>query len=203
MRKNKPFHLADVRSNFALLLFPGTNYLNMNGLINETFLNQTNKSSNSSLTNGTSSVNLEQSSDCLPSWILDAIGVKSVYFSDVAITVVHIPFAIFAFLSNLAVIVTIIRTPSLHVPVNVLLCSLATANCLTGVAAQPLYASWRFLLHHLEDPCSLVHLYQASKSLPFLLVGCTFLNLALTSVDRFYAVFKPLVYRTTVTFLGM
>ena len=174
----------------------------MTMLMNKTFINETNESLNSPLTNGTAS-NLEQSSDCLPSWILDAIGVKSVYASDIALMVVHIPFAIFAFLSNLAVIVTIIRTSSLHVPVNVLLCGLATADCLTGLVVQPLYASWRFLLHYLEDPCTLVHLYQASKSLPFLLVGCTFLNLALTSVDRFYAVFKPLVYRATVTFQGM
>lgn len=173
----------------------------MNGLINETFPNKTNEGLNSSLTNGTT-FNCEQSSDCLPSWILDATGVKSVYVSDIALMVVHIPFAIFAFLSNLAIMVTIIRTPSLHVPVNVLLCGLATTNCLTGLVVQPLYVSWRFLLHHLEDPCSLVHLYRASKSLPFLLVGCTFLNLALTSVDRFYAVSKPLVYRTTVTFQG-
>ena len=171
-------------------------------LINETFLDNTNESLNSSLTNGTAS-DSEQSLDCLPSWILDAVGVNSVYASDIALMVVHIPFAIFAFLSNLAIIVTIIRTSSLHVPVNVLLCGLATADCLTGLVVQPLYASWRFLLHHLEVPCTLVHLYQASKSLPFLLVGCTFLNLALSSVDRFYAVSKPLAYRTAVTFQGL
>ena len=171
-------------------------------LINETFLNETNGGLNNSIINSTVSTN-EESSDCLPSWIIDAIGVKTVYASDIALTVLHIPSAIFAFLSNLAVIVTIIRTSSLHVPVNVLLCGLATADCLTGLVVQPLYASWRFLLHHLEFPCRLVHLYQASKSLPFLLVGCTFLNLALSSIDRFYAVTKPLAYRATVTFQGL
>ena len=171
-------------------------------LINETFLNETNGGLNNSIINSTVSTN-EESSDCLPSWIIDAIGVKTVYASDIALTVLHIPSAIFAFLSNLAVIVTIIRTPSLHVPVNVLLCGLAASDCLTGLVVQPVYTSWRFLLHHLRDPCTLVHLYQASKSLPFLLVGCTFLNLAITSVDRFYAVSKPFAYRTVVTFQGM
>ena len=170
--------------------------------MNETFLNETNGGLNNSLINSTVSTQ-EQSSDCLPSWIINAIGVKTVYASDIALTVVHIPSAIFAFLSNLAVIVTIIRTPSLHVLVNVLLCGLAASDCLTGLVVQPVYASWRFLLHHLRDPCTLVHLYQASKSLPFLLVGCTFLNLAITSVDRFYAVSKPFAYRTVVTFQGM
>lgn len=174
----------------------------MNLLINETFLNATNGGLNDSLRNGTVSTH-EQSSGCLPSWILDAMGVQAVYVSDIVLTVVHIPSAIFAFLSNLAVIVAIIRTPSLHVPVNVLLCGLATADCLTGLVVQPVYASWRFLLHHLRDPCSLVHLYQASKSLPFLVVGYTFLNLGITSVDRFYAVSKPFAYRTVVTFQGM
>lgn len=174
----------------------------MNLLINETFPNATNEGLNNSLRNGTVSTH-QQSSDCLPSWIIDAIGVKTVYASDIALTVLHIPSAIFAFLSNLAVIVTIIRTPSLHAPVNVLLCGLAASDCLTGLVVQPLYASWRFLLHHLEFPCRLVHLYQASKSLPFLLVGCTFLNLALSSIDRFHAVTKPLAYRATVTFQGL
>ena len=175
---------------------------NMNWLINETFPNDTSGGLNNSLRNGTIS-NQEQSSDCLPSWILGAIGVKSVYASDMTLTIVNIPFAIFAVLSNLAVIVTIIRTPSLHVPVNALLCGLATADCLTGLVVQPVYASWRFLLHHLADPCSLVHLYHASKSLPFLVVGGTFLNLAITSVDRFYAVSKPFAYRAVVTFQGI
>ena len=174
----------------------------MNLLMNETFHNASNGGFNDSLRNGTDPTH-DQSLDCLPSWILDAIGIKTVYVSDFALTVVQIPSAIFAFLSNLAVIVTIIRTPSLHVPVNVLLCGLATADCLTGLVVQPVYAAWRFLLHHLRDPCSLVHLYQASKSLPFLLVGCTFLNLGITSVDRFYAVSKPFAYRTVVTFQGM
>lgn len=173
----------------------------MNLLINETFHNATNRSLNDSLRNSTVSTH-EQSSECLPSWILDAIGVQSVYVSDLAVTAVQIPSAVFAILSNLAVIVSIIRTPSLHLPVNVLLGSLATADCLTGLVVQPVYAAWRLLLHHLRDPCSLVHLYQASKSLPFMFIGCTFINLGITSVDRFYAVSKPFAYRTVVTFQG-
>lgn len=174
----------------------------MNLLINETFPNATNGGLNSSWINSTVSTH-QHSSDCLRSLILDAIGVSSVYASDIVLTVLHIPPAIFAFLSYLAVIVTIIRTPSLHVPVNVLLCGLAAANALKALVAQPVLASWRFLLHHHGNPCSLVNLYQATKSLPLLTVGCAFLNLSVTSVDRFCAVTKPLVYRATVTFQGM
>ncbi|KAJ7382152.1 hypothetical protein OS493_036702 [Desmophyllum pertusum] len=132
-------------------------------LLNETLLmNGTNGSLDNSL-NGTMSIH-EQSSQCLPSWVLNAIGVKSVYASDIAVAIVNISFAISAFLSNLAVIATIIRTPSLHAPVNVLLCGLAAADCLTGLVVQPVYASWRFLLHHLGEPCRLVPLYQASMA---------------------------------------
>ena len=168
----------------------------------QALLNGSNGGLNSPSTNGNISSH-EQSTECLPSWILNAIGDKSVYASDIAVAVFNIVFAIFAFLTNLAVIVAIIRTPSLHVPVNVLLCSLAAADCLTGLVLQPVYASWRFLLHHFEDPCRLVHLHQASKSLPFLFIGFTFLNLAITSVDRFYAVTKPFKYRAAVTSRGI
>ena len=109
----------------------------------------------------------------------------------------------FAVIANLVVIVTIVRSPSLHRPVNVLLCSLAASDFLTGLVVQPVYVAWRFLLHHTKDPCKLVHLYQASKSLPFLLIGCTFLHLAITSVERLYAVWKPIAYSVKVTLRGM
>ena len=172
---------------------------NMNTVINETsaLLDGLKNTSTNAISNQT------QSSPCLPYWIVSATDVQYVYASDIVVTIVNIPFAFFAFLVNLAVIVTIIRTPLLHRPVNVLLCSLATADCLTGLVAQPVYASWRFLLHHVVDPCKLVHLYQASKSLPFLFVGCTFLNLAITSVERLYAVSKPIAYAARITLRGM
>ena len=169
----------------------------MNMKINETLLDGSRNRSSSAV------FNHSQSSSCLPTWILNAINIQYVYASDIVVTIVNILFAFFAFLVNLAVIVIIIRTPSLHRPVNVLLCSLATADCLAGLVAQPVYASWRFLLHHVMDPCKLVHLYQASQSLPFLLVGCTFLNLAITSVERLYAVSKPIAYSARITLRGM
>ena len=165
----------------------------MDTLNNETLQNGTNESSYH-----------DHSSQCLPFWILNATDVQYVYTSDIVVAIVNISFAIFAFLVNLAVVITIVRTPSLlHRPVNVLLCSLATADCLTGLVAQPVYAAWRFILHHVVDPCKLVHLYQASKSLPFLFVGCTFLNLAITSVERLYAVSKPIAYAARITLRGM
>ena len=165
--------------------------------INGTLLDVSKNSSNDT------TFNPQQSSPCLPPRILNAINIKSVYVSDVMITIVNFPSAIFAFLVNLIIIVAVIRTPSLHRPVNVLLCGLATADCLTGLVTQPVYITWRLSLHHAENPCALVHLFQASKSLLFLVVGCTFFNLTITSVERLYAVSKPLAHSTRVTLPGM
>ena len=148
-------------------------------------------------------LNRDSSELCLPSWILNAVNVKSVYISDTGIMVVNIPFAIFAVIANLVVIVTIIRSPSLHRPVNVLLCSLAASDCLTGLVLQPVYVAWRFLLHQSQDPCKLVYLYQASRRLPQMLLGFTFVNLAITSVERLYAVSSPLEHSAKVTLRGM
>ena len=148
-------------------------------------------------------LNRDSSKPCLPSWTLDAVNDPSVYISDTSIILVNVPSAMFAVIANLVVIVIIVRSPSLHRPVNVLLCSLAASDFLTGLVVQPVYVAWRFLLHHTKDPCKLVHLYQASKSLPFLLIGCTFLHLAITSVERLYAVWKPIAYSVKVTLRGM
>ena len=84
-------------------------------------------------------LNKDSSELCLPSWILNAAYVQSVYISDTVIITLSIPFAIFAVVANLAVIITIIRSPPLHRPVNVLPCSLAASDFLTGLVVQPVY----------------------------------------------------------------
>ena len=145
------------------------------------------------------SMNRDDSVICLSSWI-DS---WSVYISDITVVAVNYLFSIFATLINLALIVTVKRTPVLHRPFNALICSLAAADFLSGLVAQPVYASWRLLLHTTKDPCGLEHLFQVTKSLNFLFVGCTFLNLAITSVERLFAVSKPIAYSTTITLRGM
>ena len=145
------------------------------------------------------SMNRDDSVICLSSWI-DS---WSVYISDITVVAVNFLFSIFATLINLAVIVTVKRTPVLHRPFNALICSLAAADFLSGLIAQPVYASWRLLLHTTKDPCGLEPFFQVTESLTFLLVGCTFLNLAITSVERLFAVSKPITYSTTITLRGM
>jgi len=67
---------------------------------------------------------------------------SAVHINEAFVAAVNIPFCIFAFLSNLVIIVTIIKTPlTLQRQCNILLCSLATTDCLTGISAQSLFAA--------------------------------------------------------------
>ena len=73
--------------------------------------------------------------------------------NDVIVAVVNASFCAFAFLSNLAIIVSVIKTPSLRKPCNILLGSLALTDCLSGLIVQPIFAAWRVILHLIHLPC--------------------------------------------------
>ena len=64
------------------------------------------------------------------------------YLNDMTLVTVNGCLAIFAFLSNLVIIVTVIKTPSLQKPCNILLSNLAFADFLTGVIVQPMFIVW-------------------------------------------------------------
>jgi len=82
--------------------------------------------------------------------------------NDVVLSIVNVPFCLFAFLANLAVIVAVIKTLSLQRPSNILLSSLATTDCLTGLVAQPLFVAWRLMIHRIYESCDhQVELFQA------------------------------------------
>ena len=117
---------------------------------------------------------------------------------------VNIPCCIFAFLSNLAIIITIIKKRSLHRPSNTLLCSLAATDCLTGITAQPMFLALRMtMLYGDHTMCSfqegLFNVYYASAMLTS---GWSFVFLTVISFDRHYALSRPLVYHTTATNKG-
>ena len=61
------------------------------------------------------------------------------YLNDIILVTVNGCLAIVAFLSNLVIIVIVIKTPSLQKPCNILLSNLAFADCLTGVIVQPMF----------------------------------------------------------------
>lgn len=117
------------------------------------------------------------------------------FINSILLAAVNSPCAIFAFLSNLAVIVTVAKSPSLQRPSNILLSSLAFTDFLTAVTAQPMFIVWRLVLPNSKEPCSnqllIFYLYYISYVFT---AGLSFLNVTIMSFHRHYAVSKPLVY---------
>ena len=141
--------------------------------------------------------------DGVPQWLQIPSNVTFSYMHDVVLCAVNVPLCVFAFLGNLAVIVAVIKTPSLQRPSNILLCSLATTDCLTGLIAQPIFVAWRLMIHRIHDSCD--HQAELYKAFSLSLKSCSgwsFVNLCLISFDRHYALAKPLAYRSSVTKKG-
>ena len=128
---------------------------------------------------------------------------NALFVNDVIICVVNIPFCIFAILANLAVVIAVIKTPSLQRPSNILLCSLAVTDCLTGLVAQPLFVVRRLMIHRIHESCDLqARLLNAYVVCQTVFVGWSLANITLISSDRHYALAKPLKYRVSVTKKG-
>ena len=128
---------------------------------------------------------------------------STLYKNDIIVAVVNAPFCACAFLGNLAIIIAVIKTPSLRKPCNILLSSLALSDCLTGLIVQPIFIAWRLILHQTQLSCDyqLVTLTSHLWSLRFI-TGWSYLNLVVISFDRHYALSKPLVYRANATSKG-
>ena len=139
----------------------------------------------------------------LPAWIAFPSNDSTSYINDVLGVCVNLPLGIFAFLSNLIVIVTVAKTPSLQRPSNILLCSLAAVDCLVGLTAQPLFFIWRLMLHRARQSCYLqIELFESRYALNTLTLGGSFAIFTLISFDRARALSNPLRYRTEVTNKG-
>ena len=122
------------------------------------------------------------------------------FVHEVVVSAVNVPCCVFAFLGNLAVIVAVVKTPSVQRPCNILLCSLCATDCLTGLIAQPIFVAWRLLIHRVYESCDhQAELYKAVVVSALFCSGWSFVNLCLISMDRHYALAKPLVYRASVT----
>ena len=135
----------------------------------------------------------------------DVIPVNDIaaFINDVVLAAVNVPFCVFAFLSNLVAIVAVVKTPVLHKPCNILLCSLASVDCLSGVIFQPLFIVRRVMIHRAHITCDyqlvLYVLYRCSLRLTSLLF---FVNIAVMSFDRYSALSKPLQYRANASNKG-
>ena len=138
-----------------------------------------------------------------PIWPLFPSNDTASFINDVIICAINIPFCIFAFLGNLAVIIAVIKTLSLQRPSNILLCSLAITDCLIGLLAQPLFVAWSLMIRHIHESCHhQVALFQAYVVCQITFVGWSLANITLIRFDRHYALAKPLKYRVNVTKKG-
>ena len=125
------------------------------------------------------------------------------FISDAVLAAVNVPLCVFAFLSNLVAIVAIVKTPILHKPSNILLCSLAFADCLSGAISQPLFIARRLMIHRAHISCDYqLELYVLHRCLSRLTTLLSFANLTVISFDRHYALSKPLRYRADVSNSG-
>ena len=139
----------------------------------------------------------------LPSFIGITRNDTAAYINDILLAVVNGSFATFAFCSNLAVIVAIVKNSSLQKPSNMLLCSLASVDCLTGITTQPMFVAWRFMLQRVQISCLHQRLvFEVYHTFNVLTVGLSFSNIMIISFDRHYAVSRPLVYRANATNQG-
>ena len=140
----------------------------------------------------------------LPEWAPVSTGDSTTTIINLLIAGSNLPFGIFSFLSNLAIIVTVLKTPSLQRPSNILLCSLATSDCLAGLVAQPLFFTWWMLIQRVEDySCLYLQLLTLAAWLArTFAVGWSLFILTVISLDRCYALSWPLSYRAKVTNRG-
>jgi len=140
----------------------------------------------------------------LPAWIPFPTNDSASLINDVLAFGFNAPLSVFAFLSNLLVIVTVVKTPSLQTPANVLLSSLAATDCLAGATTQPLYFIWRLMLHRVRNSCFLqTEVFQSRYVLNTFTSGLSFAILTLITFDRARALSNPMRYRTEVTNKGM
>ena len=133
----------------------------------------------------------------LPSWTALTRNETASFINNVLLAAVNAPCAIFAFLCNLAVIVTVTKNPSLQRPCSILLCSLACTDFLTAVIAQPMFVVWRLILLNPRESCShQLWIFYTFHNFYAFTVGLSFVIVIIMSFDRHYALSKPLIYNT-------
>ena len=116
--------------------------------------------------------------------------------NDVVLVAANVPFCVFALLSNLVVIVVVVKKPVLHKPFYMLLCSLAFDDFLSGVIAQPLFTARRLMIHRAHISCDYqLELYILNRWTYRITTLLSLVNIAVMSFDRYSALIKALQYR--------
>ena len=112
--------------------------------------------------------------------------------------VIYSSFAVLTIVGNCAILVAMIRNPSLHTPGNVLIACLALSDLAVGLLVQPSYIPYKVaeLRKHFITFCQLRLLYNLSGFL-FSVLSC--LIVTIISIDRFFAPYLHLRYNEIVT----
>lgn len=115
-----------------------------------------------------------------------------------ASVVFHAINSVTATLANLLILVTMWRTPSLHVPPNTLLFCLAVSDFCVGCIAEPVFINVQVLVYNNVEMVSCT-LKTASFFLNLFLSTVALLAMTVISIDRYLAVYLHLRYREIVT----
>ena len=122
---------------------------------------------------------------------------RQLFGTNIAVIVLNSIFALTTTFQNLPVIYAILKTPSLHNPPYVLLCSLATTDLLVGCVIQPLYiANNAMLVDEQSFSCAL---WYTKETLLLLFMFLSICTLVLISTERWLALHFHLRYREIVT----
>lgn len=95
-----------------------------------------------------------------------------------------------ATITNPLIILAILKTPKLHTPSNVLLCSLALSDLGVGVVVQPM-----FIVFLTSTSLSM----SVVKTTTFLFAGASFFTMTAITIDRYLALALHLRYQIIVT----
>eukprot|EP00794_Sanderia_malayensis_P000247 gene247-864_t len=107
--------------------------------------------------------------------------------------------ALICIIGNLAFIITLFKTRSLHTPSNVLLGAMCISDLFIGFLAHPLFLAYLIQMQNGDDYSEYrlvrklyIHIFSTCA-------GLSFLFASLISVDRYFAICHPFKYELTVS----
>lgn len=107
---------------------------------------------------------------------------------------INVLFSLIGTFGNLLVFLVVLRNRQLHTVTNVFIISLAVADLLVCLVAQPMYAIYLYGLPH-NAAYSITR-----KTFSFVSVLASISNLAAVTVDRYMAIVSPMAYQQRMSF---